>query len=140
MKKYSPIKVFLLRGMSFAGFGPIICGMVFLILSFTLEGFTLTGTQVFVAILSTYLLAFVHAGASVFHQVESWSLAKSLLCHLGTLYFSYILCYIVNSWIPFEPIALLIFTGSFVAGYLVIWLIVYLCIKVAARRLNQKLH
>ena len=138
--KFSPVKEFFRRGMSFGGFGPIICGMVFLILSFTLEGFTLTGTQVFVAILSTYLLAFVHAGASVFHQVESWSLAKSLLCHLGTLYFSYILCYIVNSWIPFEPIALLIFTGSFVVGYLVIWLIIYLCIKVAARRLNQKLH
>ena len=69
MKVY--IKAFLHRGLIFSGFGPIIASIVYLCLSLSIPDFMLTGTEMFVAILSTYLLAFIHAGSSVFHQIES---------------------------------------------------------------------
>ena len=136
----SPVKEFLLRGLIFAGFGPVIMGIVYLILQLTLDHFTLNGAEVFTAILSTYLLAFVHAGASVFNQIESWSLAKSLLLHFGTLYIAYTLCYVLNTWIPFEPMVLGIFTAIFAVGYGAVWMIVYICVKSAEKKLNQKLR
>ena len=143
--KHSPITTrpvcdFFFRGLLFGGFGPIIAGIIYLILHFTLEDLTLTGLQVFTVIVSTYLLAFVHAGASVFNQIESWPLAKSTLCHFGVLYVAYILCYVINSWIPFEPLVLGIFTAIFAVGYAVIWLAVYVSIRVTVKRLNRSLR
>lgn len=135
----TPVKDFFLRGLLFGGFGPIILGIVYLILHLTLEEFSLKGTEVFLGIISIYVLAFIHAGASVFNQIESWSLGKSLLCHFGLLYLAYTLCYILNSWIPFEPLVLGIFTAIFVGGYFVVWFTVYLCVKAASKRLNQVL-
>ena len=135
----NPVKDFFLRGLLFGGFGPVVLGIVYLILQHTLEDFTLTGDEVFIAILSIYLLAFVHAGASVFNQIESWPVAKSVLCHFGLLYVAYALCYVINSWIPFEPVVLGIFTAVFVAVYGLVWLIVYTCIRATVKRLNRSL-
>ena len=123
----------------FGGFGPVILGIVYFILGRTLEDFTLSGAEVFLGILSIYLLAFVHAGASVFNQLEHWPVAKSTLCHFGLLYVAYVLCYLLNSWIPFEPAVLGIFTAIFVGGYLAVWLVVVICIKAAEKKLNQQL-
>ena len=136
----TPVKDFFLRGLVFGGFGPVILGIVYLVLHFALEDFTLTGDEVFIAILSIYLLAFVHAGASVFNQIESWPVAKSVLCHFGLLYVSYALCYVINSWIPFEPVVLGIFTAVFAAVYGLVWLIVYTCIRATVKRLNRSLQ
>ncbi|MBQ8431830.1 MAG: DUF3021 domain-containing protein [Clostridia bacterium] len=134
------VKEFLHRGMLFGGFGPVIVGIVYYILSLTLTEFYLTGGEVLLAIVSTYLLAFLQAGASVFHQVEHWSVAKSLFFHFATLYLSYSLCYVVNQWIPFAWEVLLIFTGCFAAGYFLIFFIVVLSIRSVQRRLNRKLQ
>ena len=106
MNKY--VRSFLHRGLMFGGFGPVVTGIVFLIISYFTE-VTLSGSEVFTAIISTYLLAFVHAGASVFNQIDHWPIAKSLLCHLGSLYIVYSLCYLINNWIPFEIKVFLIF-------------------------------
>ncbi len=134
------LKQFLQRGLVFSGFGPIVAGTVYLILSKTLPSFSLSGVEVFCAIVSTYVLAFVQAGASVFHQIEHWPAAKSLLCHFATLYVAYVGCYLVNAWIPFEWTVVAIFSGIFVAAYLVIWLIVMISIRVVSRRFNERLH
>ena len=137
---HHPIRDFFFRGLLFGAMGPLIAGIVYLILHFTLQDLTLTGLDVFTAIISTYLLAFVHAGASVFNQIESWPLAKSTLVHFGLLYVTYVLCYVINSWIPFEPLVLGIFTAIFVVGYFVIWLTVYISIRVTVKRLNRSLR
>ena len=134
-----PVRDFFFRGLLFGGFGPIIAGIVYLILHLTLQDLTLTGLQVFTVIVSTYLLAFVHAGASVFNQIESWPLAKSTLCHFGLLYIAYVLCYVINSWIPFEPMVLLIFCIIFVAVYFIIWITVYLLVRAHTKKLNARL-
>lgn len=133
------LKIFLKRGLIFGGFGPIIMGFVYGFLERSLSGFSLSGNEVLLSIISTYLLAFLQAGASVFNMIEDWPLAKSLLCHFATLYFAYTSCYLVNSWIPFMPKVLLIFTTVFVVSYFAIWLIVYLCVKQSAKKLNSRL-
>ena len=123
----------------FGGFGPIITGIVYLILSYTLKDLSLSGVEVFIAIVSTYVLAFVHAGASIFNQIEEWPIMKSLLVNLVTLYVAYTSCYLINSWIPFDWTIILIFTAIFVAVYLAIWLVVYLSVKATTKRFNKKL-
>lgn len=136
MNKY--LKEFFHRGLMFAGFGPIILGIIFAIIETTQEGFSLGGYEVLIAIASTYLLAFVQAGASVFNQIESWPIAKSLFCHFGSIYLAYVLCYIVNTWIPFEIMAVVIFTAIFLVVYAVVWLTVYFIVKASEKKLNAK--
>ena len=133
------LKSFLHRGLVFGGFGPIVCAIVFFIISLTVEDFSLDGGTILLAVVSTYLLAFIQAGASVFNQIEEWPLAKSLLLHFLTLFVSYSACYLVNSWIPFEPMVIAIFAAVFVLTYLVIWLTVYAIVRATGKALNEKL-
>ena len=133
------VRKFLHRGLIFGGFGPIILGIVFAILGATIDNFHIEGWQIMLAVISTYFLAFLQAGASVFNQIESWPLPKSLVCHFFTVYFAYVITYMLNTWIPFEPLAILIFTAGFVAAYAVIWVIVVISIKSTEKILNRKL-
>ncbi|MBQ7292305.1 MAG: hypothetical protein IJW79_01050 [Clostridia bacterium] len=48
MNKY--LKEFLHRGLMFGGFGPIIMAIIYLILSYSVDGFSLSGSEVFVAV------------------------------------------------------------------------------------------
>lgn len=137
MNKY--FKTFLHRGLIFGGFGPIILGIIYAILQNSVEDFSLNGTQTLIAIISIYLLAFVQAGASVFNQIESFSIPKSLLCHLSLLYVAYVTCYLINNWIPFSFGVILIFTAIFLIVYFVVWLTVFITIKTVSRKLNAKL-
>ncbi|MBR5774469.1 MAG: DUF3021 domain-containing protein [Clostridia bacterium] len=138
MNKY--VKEFFHRGLIFSGFGPIVLGIVYAILSCTSAEVTITGGQALVAIVSIYLVAFVQAGASVFNQIEHWSLPKSLLCHFGSLYLVYVICYLVNTWIPFNINVIIIFTAIFVVCYFLIWIIVYLSIKAVSKKINNQLQ
>ncbi len=132
MNKY--VKDFLRRGLIFGGFGPIILGIICAV-----AGLPQTGSQLLVSVVSIYLLAFLQAGASVFNQIEDWSIPKSMLCHFAVLYVAYVGCYLLNSWIPFDWRVLTIFTAIFMVVYLVVWLTVYVCIKLTSKRLNAKI-
>ena len=137
MNKY--LKEYFRRGLMFAGFGPIVYAIVIFILSLTLDSFTITGKYVLLGVLSTYIIAFVQAGSNVFYLIEHWPTLKSLFWHFLSLYIVYSVGYVVNSWIPFEPIMLLIFTGVFVAIYFAVWLIVCVILLTTERKLNKKL-
>ena len=137
MKKY--VKEFLHRGLMFGGFGPIILGIIYAILEKFIEDFSLNGVQLLIAIVSVYLLAFLQAGASVFNQIEEWSIPKSLLCHFAVLYVAYVSCYLINNWIPFNVNVLLIFTAIFLIGYLAIWLSVFITVKLVSKKLNKSI-
>lgn len=133
------LKKFLHRGLVFAGFGPVVCSTVFFIISSTTEGFSLNATDLLVATLSTYILAFVHAGASVFNQIEGWSVMKSTLAHFATLYVAYTVCYLINSWISLSLAVICIYTGVFVLCYLAVWAVVMIILKITEKRLNAGL-
>jgi len=137
MNKY--LKSFLHRGLIFAGFGPIVVAIIYMILEKSIPDFSLSGTQFFLAVISTYILAFLQAGTSVFNQIENWSVAKSLFCHFITIYSAYTLCYLLNNWIPFKPQILIIFTLIFAVLYFIIWATVYFSIKAASKKMNKKL-
>lgn len=138
MNKY--VKEFFHRGLMFGGFGPIIVGIILLAVNLSGEAVTLTAKDYLISTVSIYLLAFIHAGASVFNQIEHWSIPKSMLCHFSMLYVAYSICYIINSWIPFEPKVLLIFTAVFVGIYFAVWGIVYVAVRGTSRKLNEKLR
>ena len=136
MNKY--VKDFMLRGMLFGGFGPIVVAIILFVISF-FDTVSLSASQLLIAVVSSYLLAFVQAGSTVFNQIEHWPLLKSIGVHFLTLYLAYSLCYTVNSWIPFDPKVLLIFTGIFAAVYAVVYVTVYLIIGSTTKKLNKAL-
>ncbi len=137
MNKY--IKEFFHRGLMFSGFGPIIFGIIIFILSKTVDDVILNGETLLLGIISTYIIAFVQAGSSVFNQIEHWSLPKSLFFHFSSLYAVYFLAYVLNSWIPFEWGVIGIFTAIFVVTYFAVWFIVYFIAKSTGKKLNATL-
>lgn len=138
MNKY--VKEYFMRGLIFGGFGPIVTGIVLWVLQLFNVEVLLTGAEILVAVLSTYVLAFVHAGSSVFNQIEEWSMAKSMGLHFLSLYVVYVLCYLVNGWIAFAWEVVLIFTAIFIAIYFAVWLTVYLILKNASKDLNKAIE
>ena len=138
MKRY--LTSFIYRGLIFGGFGPIILGIIYAIIDSSLPDFSLTGQELLISIVSIYLLAFIQGGASVFNQIESFSLPQSLLCHFSALYIAYVACYLINSWIPFDPMVLLIFTLIFSIGYFAVWTVVVISIRLTSKKLNEKLN
>lgn len=137
MNKY--VKEFFLRGLMFGGFGPIILAIIYFIVSKIHPETVLNGTEILLGVISVYLLAFIHAGASVFNQIEEWGLNKSIACHFGTLYVAYSFCYLVNTWIPFDIKIFGIFTAVFIAIYFVVWIIVYLSVRNCSKKLNTRI-
>ncbi len=137
MKKY--VFEFLKRGALFGGLGPIIAGFVYMIIGFAGTELKLEGYQIFVAILTSYFLAFVQAGASVFEQIEEFSCFKSLLIHMLVVYFAYLFTYLVNSWIEIRWEVILIFSAIVIVGFLLVWLLTYFLTRRLKNQLNQKL-
>lgn len=138
MKKY--IREFLIRGLMFGGFGPITLAIIYFIISKVDNDISFTGSEIFLGTVSVYLLAFAHAGASIFNQIEEWGINKSIGIHFTVLYFAYSACYLLNAWIPFDLKVFLIFTGIFIGVYAVVWTIVYLCVRNSGRKINSVLN
>ena len=139
MKNLSYAKQFLLIGACFAGLGPIIGGYIlWMILS--PANLKLTGGQVFLAIVSTYILAFVQAGTCVFHRIERWSPFKAASLQLLSIYAVYMGAYLINRWMPLNWKVVLIATVIFVTGYIAIWVIVTLITKSITKKLNKKIE
>ena len=90
-------------------------------------------------ILTITLLAFIAAGMTAIYQTEQLPLPIMILLHGGALYIAYILTYLINGWLQNSLVPILVFTGIFVAGYTIIWLIVYLIEKSKAEKLNKLL-
>ena len=134
MNKYA--KEFCIRGLIFGALGPLVYGIVMMILGFCNVKIEIQGWQILLAIVSTYLLAFIQAGSSVFEQVEEWSSFKSALIHLLTIYVIYLVTYLVNTWIPLNWIAIVIFTAAIIVTFLLIWLICYLVNRKFKNTLN----
>ena len=84
MNKY--LKEFLHRGLIFGGFGPIILGIIYYIISKNTKDFSLSGGELLLGIVSIYMLTFVQAGATVFNQIEHWPIPKSLLFHFHDIF------------------------------------------------------
>ena len=130
-------KEFLLRGFLCAAGGPLVLAIIYGIISATGSTDTLTPREVCLAILSITVLAFIAAGMTAVYQMEQLPLPMMILLHGGALYAAYLLTYLLNGWL--SPAAIGIFSGIFVAGYGLIWLIIYLVEKRKADKINKLL-
>lgn len=137
MKKY--ILDFLKRGLTFSVGGPVIVAIVYAILGATGVVEHFTPNEVCLAILSSALMAFIAAGISVIYAIDRLPLFSAVLIHGIVLYLDYILVYLINGWLQSQLIPILIFTGIFILGYAVIWVIIYLTTKNSTASLNRKL-
>lgn len=130
---------FLRRGLAACGFGPIVLAILYLILQHQGVITTLTVNQVCLGIFSLSALAFIAGGMNVLYQIERLPLMVAILIHGGVLYISYLGTYLLNDWLEWGAVPLLVFSGIFVLGYLVIWVIIYSIIKRNTKKLNEVL-
>ena len=137
MKKF--ILEFLRRGVFAAGIGPIVLAIVYLILQYTSDVETLSVNQVCIGIISITALAFIAGGMNAIYQIERLPLMVAILIHGGVLYISYLGTYLLNNWLDFGALPIIVFSAVFVVGYIVIWAIIYSIIKRNTAKLNKML-
>ena len=137
MKKF--VLEFVRRGFIATGLGPIVLAIVYLILKQSAAIDTLTVSQVCIGIFSLSALAFIAGGMNAIYQVERMPLMTAILIHGGVLYIGYLGTYLLNNWIDFGIIPIIVFTAIFVVGYIVIWAIIYSIIRRNTAKLNEML-
>ncbi len=137
MKKF--ILDFLRRGISTCIFGPIVLAIIYLILQRTVDVYTLSVNEACIGIFSLSALAFIAGGMNAIYQIEQLPLMTAILIHGIILYFSYLGTYLINSWLDFGIVPIIVFSAIFVIGYIVIWAIIHWIIKKSTEGLNKKL-
>lgn len=137
MKK--TVKEFLRRGIAACGLGPIVLAILYLILRRNGTVESLTVNDVCVGIFSLSALAFIAGGMNVVYQIERLPLMGAILIHGGVLYVSYLATYLLNDWLDWGTAPVLAFTGIFVVGYLLIWVVIYSIIKRNTDQINEVL-
>ena len=135
MKKH--ILDFIRRGLFACGLGPVILAVLYLILRQQGVLETLTVSQVCTGIFSLSVLAFIAGGMNAIYQIEQLPLMVAILIHGVVLYLSYLATYLVNSWLEWGIAPILVFSGIFVVGYMLIWAIIYSIIKKNTDRINE---
>lgn len=137
MKKY--VLDFVRRGLTAAGFGPVILAVFYLILQKQGVINELTVNEVCLGICSLFMLAFIAGGMNVVYQIERLPLMAAILIHGCVLYVSYLGTYLVNGWLEWGTLPILAFTAIFVLGYLVIWAVIYSVIRRRTEQINEVL-
>lgn len=138
MKKI--VREFLRRGVIASGFGPMTLVFFYLILKQRCGVQTLTVNQVCIGIVSLSALAFVAGGMNAVYQIERLPLMLAILIHGGALYVSYLAAYLMNGWLEWGTVPILVFSAVFVLGYLAIWAIIYPINKRNTKRLNAAIE
>lgn len=131
---------FLRRGLAACGLGPIVLAIFYLILQHQGTVQNLTVNQVCTGIFSLSALAFIAGGMNVVYQIERLPLMAAITIHGSVLYFSYLATYLVNNWLEWGTAPILVFSGIFILGYLLIWAIIYSVIRRNTRRVNEALR
>ena len=128
---------FLRRGAIASGIGPIVLAIIYMILQQAAKVETLSVNQVCIGIFSLTTLAFIAGGLNALYQIERLPLMFAILIHGSVLYVSYLATYLINDWLDFGALPIIIFSAIFVVGYIVIWAIIYSIIKRNTARVNE---
>lgn len=137
MKRH--IMEFWRRGIAACGLGPVILAVLYLILQRQAVLKMLTVNEVCIGIFSLTALAFIAGGMNCIYQVERLPLMVAVLIHGCVLYISYLGTYLINGWLDWGTMPILVFTGIFITGYLIIWAIIYCIIKRNTDQINEML-
>lgn len=138
MKKH--VLEFMRRGLAACGLGPVVLAVLYLILHRIGSLETLHVEQVCIGIFSLSALAFIAGGMNMIYQIERLPLMVAILIHGGVLYVSYLATYLVNGWLKWGMMHILVFSGIFVVGYFAIWAVIYSEIKRNTEKINQMLR
>ena len=134
------VRDFIRKGMVSLGIGPIVLALVYLIVQKSTGIEALSVNKVCIGIVSLSALAFIAGGMNVIYQIERLKLMIAILIHGSVLYICYLITYLVNGWLESGFVSILVFSGIFVVGYLVIWAIIYSVIKRKTKDLNEMLR
>ena len=138
MKKY--VLDFLRRGAFSAWIGPVVLAALYFVSHYTGAVEELSAEQVCLGIFSLTALAFVAGGINFIYQIERLPLMLAILIHGAVLYLGYLVTYLVNDWLEWGALPIIVFTAIFVIGYLVIWFVIYQIIKRGTTDINKKLE
>ena len=138
MKKI--IQEFFRRGLVACGMGPLILAVLYLILQYNGALETLTVNQVCLGIVSLSALAFIAGGMNFLYQIERLPLMVAIAIHGCVLYASYLVTYLVNGWLEWGFLPILVFSGIFVMGYLAIWAVIHAIIRHRTAQINAVLR
>ena len=134
------LKEFLRRGVAACGLGPVVLAVLYLILQSNGAMESLAVNEVCIGIFSLTALAFIAGGMNVIYQLERLPLMGAISIHGGVLYVSYLATYLVNDWLDWGYVPVLVFTGIYVVGYLLIWAVIYSIIKRNTAKINASLR
>lgn len=135
MKKY--ILEFVKRGLMAAAGGPVVLAIIYFVLGATGTVTALSPNEASLGIVSLTLMAFIAAGITMIYTVERLALPMAILIHAGVLYLDYLLMYLLNSWLPRNAIG--VFSVIFFAGFALVWVVIWLCIRGKTKKLNEKM-
>ena len=137
MKKI--VMEFVRRGLSACALGPLVLAALYWILDAQGILQPLTARVVCVGIFSLTALAFIAGGMNVLYQIERLPLMVAILIHGSVLYAAYLATYLINGWLEGGIVPLLVFSGIFVVGYIVIWAVIYAIVRKRTQRVNEML-
>ena len=137
MKRY--ILEFIRGGLCVCGLGPVVLAVVYAVLGCVGVVDSLSVGEVATSVLSVTLLAFIAGGINIVYKIERLPLIGAILIHALVLYADYVIIYLMNGWIKSSFTSLVCFTACFVAGFALIWGIIYFTTKKSADSINKKL-
>ena len=129
------LKEFFKRGFISAWGGPFVLAIIYFIVGKLENVRSIPIDEVSLGILSITFMAFTAGGITAIYQNDFLPIASSILIHAAVLYFDYLIMYLLNDWLPRSEIG--IFTAIFVAGFAIIWVIIYFCSKRKIDSLNK---
>lgn len=133
------IKEFCKRGLMWGAWGgPAILAIVWICLKYAGVVTVLNVDEVVFGIFSTIILGFIAAGISVVYQIESIPKGFAGLIQCSVLYLDYIGIYLLNGWLPVNKIPA--FTIIFAAVFVIIWLCIYIPIRMKIARINKMIN
>ena len=100
---------------------------------------TLSVNSVCKGIFSLLGLAFIAGGINVIYQIEKLPLMLAILIHGCVLYLTYLVMYLINDWLAFGVISVLLFTGIFIVGFVLIWVFIYFFTKRSIKVVNEEM-
>ena len=131
---------FMRRGLVACGFGPLVLAIIYLFLQRSMGLETLSVNEVCTGIFSLSVLAFIAGGMNVLYQIERLPLTVAILIHGGVLYVAYLATYLLNDWLEWGTMPLLVVSALFGLGYLAIWAVICSVTKRNTEKLNQMLQ
>ena len=130
---------FLRRGIMACGLGPLVLAVLYLILQQQVGVHSLTVDDVCLGIFTISALAFIAGGMNVIYQIERLPLMVAILIHGLVLYCGYLATYLLNNWLEWSAMPILVFSAIFALGFLAIWAVIYAVIRQKTAKLNEML-